>query len=526
MNFSELKDPVRFKNFFWPDVMFYDKQWDIIHSIEQNNETYVIAGNKLGKDFVAGFICLWFFLTRDPVRIITTSVAERHLRVLWDEIMRYVQTCKYPLEKEKGGPLVINHMDIRKVFTSGKNRGEFVPISYLLGQVSEKGEKMAGHHAKHTLFIGDEASGIANVAYSMSQGWTKRHFLFGNANTSHNFFQQAVEAGDIVNKRGGYYRRVIRIRGEDSPDVRLAMRQKALGLEPTGAQVIPDSNLLSWDEYCYRREVWDLERQTIGLDAQFYSGPELMLFPKDWLDRANKLAVERKYTGNAWMGVDPAQGGDKTAWAVINEYGMLHLEAKKTPNTTDIPNTTIALMREYNIPFTNVCMDLGGGGKQHADRLRADGFPIRTVAFGESVVPAVRKMRTTRPFVERVDIHDEKYVYVNRRAQMYGEFSIMLDPAETGAALKLPRETFSGFAIPSGGVYDELRRQLQPIPKTWDRGGEGKLRLLPKDNTEDPDDPRTLKNLLGCSPDEADAVVLAVHARLHKPKMSMVGGWS
>ena len=46
-------DPVEFKKLCWPDVEFYDKQREIIYSVQDNDETIVPAGNMLGKDFVA-----------------------------------------------------------------------------------------------------------------------------------------------------------------------------------------------------------------------------------------------------------------------------------------------------------------------------------------------------------------------------------------------------------------------------------------------------------------------------------------
>src|SRR5437879_4923464 len=68
------RDPLFFAKLLWPDVKFYNKQREVIYSVRDNFETVVVAGHMLGKDFVTGFIVLWFFLTRHPCRIITTSV--------------------------------------------------------------------------------------------------------------------------------------------------------------------------------------------------------------------------------------------------------------------------------------------------------------------------------------------------------------------------------------------------------------------------------------------------------------------
>ena len=158
-----------------------------------NSETIVVAGNMLGKDFVAGFICLWFFLVHREVRVVTTSVKDDHLRVLWGEIGRFIRTCQAPLNVERGGPLVVNHRDVRKV-----RHGEVCPISYMRGMVSESGEGMAGHHAAHTLFVIDEASGVDDVVYQAGSTWAARKLIFGNPNPCENFFRRMVRDGDLA----------------------------------------------------------------------------------------------------------------------------------------------------------------------------------------------------------------------------------------------------------------------------------------------------------------------------------------
>src|SRR6266446_1214365 len=168
----QLIDPLALSDLLWPEVKFYKEQVKILDSLKDNDETFVPAGNMLGKDFVAGFVALWFFLssvkTGQTCRIITTSVKDDHLRVLWGEISRFITSSKHPLSSDKGGPLVVNHRDIRKA-KEGKEG-----ISYLRGMVSEKGEGMAGHHASMTLCIIDEASGVDDVVYTQSDTWAKR----------------------------------------------------------------------------------------------------------------------------------------------------------------------------------------------------------------------------------------------------------------------------------------------------------------------------------------------------------------
>src|SRR5437879_1760514 len=100
-----------YKELFWPDVTFYDKQVEIVYAVEECRETMVPAGNQLGKDFVVGFICPCLFLrclvAGLTCRIVTTSVAEHHLTVLWGEIGRFLTTSKFPLLAKDGGPLSV-----------------------------------------------------------------------------------------------------------------------------------------------------------------------------------------------------------------------------------------------------------------------------------------------------------------------------------------------------------------------------------------------------------------------------------
>lgn len=316
-----------------------------------------------------------------------------------------------------------------------------------------------------------------------------------------------------------YIRKVIRIRAEDSPNVRLALAQIASGMQPTNEIVIP--GVLSWLEYRKRRQIWDKIQQCVCLDANFYEGAEIKLFPNEWLQRAQSIAdVLPRYThprdvprallagrvlrsGNLWMGVDPGEGGDDTAWCVGDQLGILKLESYKTPDTDVIPSTTLALMREFAIPAEHVGFDRGGGGKQHADRLRAQGYNVKTIGFGEKV--AIDPTRQIVTEEEEFDVLEMKYEYKSRRVQLFGEASKLLDPTpllQEDGSFKAP----PGYGIPN--EFGELIRQLSLIPKLFD--SEGRMDIPPKQKRDAKDLRITLKDILGRSPDQADAFVVMV----------------
>lgn len=516
-------DPLVFKDIFWPEVYFYDKQKEIIYSVCDNYETVVPAGNMLGKDFVSGFIALYFFMTRYPCRILTTSVREDHLDVLWGEINRYIQTAKVAMKREDGGPLIVNHLEIRRWLPERK---EIAPLCYIKGTVcGTKAVGMSGHHIPHTgdgiprtMCICDEASGLDDEVYKLVTAWSNRILTIGNCWSCENWFKYAVKGkpgtddkgGDIkIEKEDRFYRKVIKIKAEDSPNVRFALSQIKAGIEPDDRVLVP--GVKSWGEYQRNRKLWDPERQAVGLDAEFYEGAEVKLFPTAWLDIAEKIGEEHKNKINRRaraIGVDSAEGGDRTALCAVDEDGIIDLISEKTPDTSKIPQMVLDFMKRYSCPAENVLFDRGGGGYQHVCVLNNMGFKVRSVAFGETP-NSVDHWKYFHTRKERRMEAEEKTIYKNRRAEMYGTLRDILNPAYE-----------TGFGIARRFV--DIRQQLEPIPLWWE---DGKLMLPPKHSKPDAKDDNkvTMVKLIGRSPDEADSLVLAVYGMTHKPTNTMLG---
>jgi hypothetical protein len=588
-------DPIDFAAVLWPDITFYDRQREIIYSVVHNDETFVPAGHMLGKDFVAAFVSLWFFLSRVPCRVVTTSADYPQLEaVLWGEIRRFVQTAAFPLEAP-AGPLVVNHLHIRKVIN-----GVMDGLSYLVGRVSAKGEGMQGHHIAEvgdkiprTLWIADEASGVDDAGYKAADTWARRKLVIGNPYPCTNFFRTGVKGGDLYAKHGSKgtngsvrdvgegrdasdvrilgethggvpgdegqssgrhvsggagrdggngsgttshssagtggngvgaasgvgsvgtsqlsprcYRRVIKITGEDSPNVKAGLLYRRYGREPLGEILIP--GVLPWDDYLKRLETWDPVRICVGIKAEFWEGADALLYPPQWLNRSEDLhrtLVGMPRRGKA-MGVDPGEGVANTSWTVVDDLGLIEQVSMVTPDTAVIVGHTKALAETWSVPPEEVIFDRGGGGKQIADLLRSQGWNVRTVSFGESPTPELHRGMT--PFGEKKERIELSRTYKTRRAEMYGILRDSLDPSLSPM----------GFAIPP--QYVELRRQLSLIPLL--RDGEGCLYLPPK--TRKPGSSvKSLQDIIGRSPDEADSLVLAVYGlrrKTYRPKVGVM----
>ena len=121
--------------------------------------------------------------------------------VLWGEMRRFIQSAKYPLDHTRGGPLVVNHLHLRKYNPATR---ETCGVSYCIGRVAAKGEGMLGHHVAdvgdgvaRTLFVADEASGIDDLSYERASTWAKRVLVIGNPFPCQNFFYKGVKGGDV-----------------------------------------------------------------------------------------------------------------------------------------------------------------------------------------------------------------------------------------------------------------------------------------------------------------------------------------
>ena len=515
-------DPVKFCDRVWPQFTLYDKQRDILYSLRDNYETIVPAGNELGKDFIAGLAIIWFFCSRRPCKIVTTSTDSGQLEdVLWGEIRRFIEQAKIKL------PIQYNHLKLRQL----KKDGTLVANSECVGRVVKHGEAMLGRHVERTaknepttLLVVDEASGVDDKSYETADTWTHRKLVIGNPYPCSNFFFKGVKEGDkeAAAPTGEHKlrRKVIQIRAIDSPNIRLALAQQAAGKSLTYEDLIP--GVARYSDYLERLANWDPIRICIGINAEFYEGAEVLLYPPDWLNRAELLQhkippkIKRRAKG---IGVDPAEGKDSTSFAAVDEWGLIELISIKTEDTSVVTRWTLAFMRKHHLKPENkrdcqlVCFDRGGGGKQHADVLRDKGYPVRTVGFGESPTPDPKP--GTKDAETRKEEKEEAYTYINKRAEMYFRLRLRMDPS-------IPE---SQFAVPAGhhdqDPYTLLRKELSPIPLMFD--SEGRIKLPPKRKKTENSKEVTLIDIIGHSPDEADAVVLGVYGMEVPSSMPIVG---
>jgi len=467
-------------------MQLYSKQRDILESLVLDKETYVHAANATGKSRIAAVAVIWFFASRSPCKVVTTSASETQLKnILWGEIASLLSKSRIPL------PFDATYLLLRKK----DRKGGFVPENYVTGYVSRTVESFQGHHLPHdkprVLFVFEEASGIPDEFKDAADSQAHRTLCIGNPLSTTSFFYRGCKAGPKPDPSGDnrYFRNVIHVGADDSPNVQIGREFAKRGIKKRPPIIIP--GVVSYQEYLQRDQEWDEVKKQTRLHGQFYEGEQMLLYPMAWLDQSQaeyrRLAKvadadpdqPKPRTGKA-IGVDVAMGGrDNTVWVVADEKGVLELVCLDTPNTMEIPGRTIELMRKWSVPSNCVAMDAGGGGHQIADRMAELGHKITAVSFGESA--------------------SDRKAYRNRRAEMYGVLRALLNPDMHNPP----------FAIPDDDHL--LRQELAVMPLMYD--SEGCMILPPKDRaTASRHGVACLRDILGRSPDRADAVVLAAWA--------------
>jgi len=474
-------DPLRFFALCWPGTKLSEKQRDVVLSVRDNCETFVHAANELGKTRIAAMVAVWWFASRTPARVITSSSSETQLNsILWSEIRHLIATSAYPL------PFRVTSLRVEKI--KDLRTGETEPRDFIIGHVTNEVENFQGHHLPNdkprVLVIFDEASGVPDIFFDAADSWAHRKLIIGNPLGTTNFFYRLCRGGDVPDPAGSaiLLRKVIHIDGRDSPNVKAGMRWKELGRD--GEPPVLISGLLTYQEFVRREATWDQVKKTTRLYGQFYEGDQALLFPMSWLDAAMNQCRWQELTNRKRIveaiGVDVAAGGrDDTCWTTVDYSGVIEQIVMDLPNTMEIVGRTLRLIQAHNLSAERVAIDAGGGGKQITDRLHEQGCFVRSIGFGEAA--------------------DDSQAFKNRRAELYGNLRRLIDPERENG----------GFLLPP--LAAELRQELAVLPLQYD--SEGRMFLPPKDpRPNQAAHIRSLRQILGRSPDRADSLALAAWA--------------
>jgi hypothetical protein len=191
-----------------------------------------------------------------------------------------------------------------------------------------------------------------------------------------------------------------------------------------------------------------------------------------------------KKSGPFFLSVDVARyGKDQTVFFVWQGMDVIQILSYDETSTTFVEEKVKELEKSYNIPRTNVVIDDGGVGGGVVDHL------VGCVGF----VSNARQIDLTK------DYEDKRLNFANLKAQCSYALADVINNRGISIFKSVPIK-----------IKDLLIEELEQIKKK-DPDKDGKFAIVPKDE---------VKELLGRSPDFADAMMMRLYFEVNKRKVS------
>ncbi|KPL80380.1 hypothetical protein SE18_24785 [Herpetosiphon geysericola] len=421
--------------------------------------TLVKACHKVGKTHLGGGLVNWWYDSFDPGLVLTTAPTDRQVRdLLWKEV-----------RMQRRG---------RSGFTGPKSpRLESSPDHFAYGFTAKDGDSFQGHHSPHTLFIFDEAVGVASVFWETAESMFNEGgawlAIFNPTDTSSQAYAEELS--------GGWH--VISMSVLEHPNI-LAELQGFPPPFPSAIRLSRVDTLLK--KWCRALSPEEPKRATdiLWRDAWYRPGPiaEARLlgrWPSQatnnvWSDGAFQVAESLILPTNdepCELGCDVARYGDDYTEIHVRRGGhSLYHEAANGWSTVETAGRLKQLANEYG----RLC---GVDGRAIAVKIDDDGI-------GGGVVDLADGYTFLGVSGARTAYDPEKYP--NRRSELW--FSV----ADRAMEQRL------SFVALDAETRRELRRQA--MAPTWKQDSQGRRVVEPKADT---------KKRIKRSPDGMDAVNLA-----------------
>ncbi|MGE4105520.1 MAG: hypothetical protein AB7E74_26440 [Pirellulales bacterium] len=445
-------DPRPIVELHWPGTILDDFQADLIGSMfgGQFCEVAVKGCAGAGKGAaVAIGINLWFTVSQKCTIAVVSPNLQHSQEVMFREIADWRRRMRHP------GPGEIRSASLTAL---GKHLTLVNPTTK---------EGLSGRHGDNVLFVFDEATSIPEGFYNMALNQAEMIVAIGNPRTRSGWFRRLflVHAPDETQSIPcrGKLRRCITISGEDCRNVR------------EGRVVIP--NQLTRERLAEIMAHPDLQYRRMFALAKFPTeDAQFQLIFGSWLDRHTSASF---VPGNwSCCGLDPAasESGDESVLAIGNESGVKVILSTKIKSLQGLVEWTIEMARQHNVRLDYghwITVDANGVGQGAAEMLKRAGAHV--INFVGS---------------ERAEFH---HLYSNRRAEGYGLLANRLNPNDYWGE--------QPWALPDDPL---LLEELCAVERIMEADGVS-FRLIPKERQRE-EGPRSLRDILGRSPDRADAV--------------------
>ena len=309
---------------------------------------------------VLAILALWWILTRCDSKCIITASTQNQLRdVDWAELRKWAGHLPKPLYDQL-------QIDQERMYI--KSAPE---MAFIVRRTANKSnpESLQGFHAKHILFLMDEASGIDNIVFEVAQG------AFSTEGAS------SVMVSNPTRPDGFFFDTHHRLRDRwrcwqvSSQDV-----PRAVGhIEDVIAAYGRNSNKFK-----------------VRVEGNFPTSADDVVIPLEWVQSAVNRDVEKLSFFPIW-GVDVARFGDDASALAKRQANRL-LEPVKEWLNLDTMQLTGRIHHEYvntheDFRPKEILVDVIGIGAGVVDRCRELGLPVRGVNVAESPSSVEKCMR-------------------------------------------------------------------------------------------------------------------------------------
>lgn len=429
-------------------------QNEIMSALLEHKRVAIRGPHTLGKSAMAAWLTLWFALTRDAEgtdwKTPTTASAWRQLKnYLWPEIKKWANRLRWDkLYRDPFDPRTE-----RMSLSLRLNFGE------AFAAASDTAELLEGAHADSLLYIFDESKAIPDETFDAAEG----AFAGAGKDTRQEAFAFVISTPGLP--LGRFYDIHARKPGFGDWWVRHVTLEECIAAGRLSHEWAEQRHLQWGDTAVYYNRVL----------GEFHGADEGGIIPlnfveaamerwKDWQELGGKLDA---FT---CVSCDPARSGDDKT-VIAPRYGDVITELRrysKQDTMATAGRVTAVLNAQKGQPLAVV--DVNGIGAGVVDRLREQ--KKKVFAFNGA---------------EKCTLKDRsgELGFVNKRAYSWWHMRELLDPAY-GSTICLPPD-------------DKLLGDLVSA-KAGEVNSKGQITVRSKDE---------LKALLGRSPDDGDAVVMA-----------------
>lgn len=318
----------------------------------------VRSGHGVGKGATIAILALWFPILHYDSKCVVTANSQSQLRDNnWPEIKKWARMLPEPLRN-------LIQIDEERLYIKAEPEMAFVVRRTA---TKHKPEALQGIHAKHVLYLVDEASGIDDIVFEVAEGSLSTEgamaALFSNPTRSSGFFH-------ATHHRLRERWRCWHVSSEDVPRARGHIEDVIKGYGK-------NSN-----------------RYRVRVQGDFPNADDQTVMPLELVMAAKGREVSIENVWPVW-GADVGRHGDDPS-ALIKRQGNHLLGAPREWHNLDGAQVAGRIIAEYDATPNDakpreIVVDVIGIGASVYDILRLEGSPVKEITRGCNVAesPAV-----------------------------------------------------------------------------------------------------------------------------------------